>query len=117
MRRSARRCGGCHPRRIALQSAGFLSKHVPKSRPVKHIMAEHSTPHFQNDQGVRKIEIGVREFMCCGATAPFDHPHVFLDMGDESEIVCPYCSTLFRYSSKLKVNESIPAGCLYEAAA
>lgn len=80
-------------------------------------MAEHSTPHFQNDQGARHIEIGVREFMCCGASVPFDHPHVYLDMGDESEIVCPYCSTLYRHSPKLAANETNPAGCLYQASA
>jgi uncharacterized Zn-finger protein len=79
-------------------------------------MSSHAIPHFQNDQGVNLIEIGVREFMCCGATAPFDHPHVFLDMGDESEIVCPYCSTLFRHNPGLKATESRPQGCLYEAA-
>ena len=33
--------------------------------------------------------------MCVGARPPFDHPHVFLDMGDDHEIICPYCSTLF----------------------
>ena len=29
-----------------------------------------------------------------GATPPHDHPHVYLDMGHEAHIVCPYCSTL-----------------------
>ena len=45
-------------------------------------MAEHVVPHFHNDPGVPVIEIGAHEFMCVGATPPFDHPHVFLDMGD-----------------------------------
>ncbi len=58
-------------------------------------MASHCIAHFQNDIGAHVIEIGVREFMCCGASAPFDHPHVYLDMGEENEIVCPYCSTLY----------------------
>ena len=35
--------------------------------------------------------------MCVGAMPPFDHPHVFLDMGDDDEIICPYCSTLYRH--------------------
>ncbi len=76
-------------------------------------MAEHSTPHFQNDRGAAKIAIGVREFMCCGASEPFDHPHVYLDMGDDGEIVCPYCSTLFAYSPKLRPDQTDPDGCLY----
>ncbi len=37
--------------------------------------------------------------MCIGEMPPFDHPHVFLDMGDATEIICPYCSTLFRYDA------------------
>ena len=41
--------------------------------------------------------VPVREFECTGASAPFDHPHIFLDMGSETEIVCPYCSTRYRY--------------------
>jgi uncharacterized Zn-finger protein len=76
-------------------------------------MAGGSIPHFQNDAGHPAIEIGVREFMCTGANPPFDHPHVFLDMGDDNEKVCPYCSTLYRYSPKLKATETLPAGCLY----
>lgn len=76
-------------------------------------MAGHSIPHFQNDAGHPVIEIGVREFMCVGATEPFDHPHVFLDMGDDDEKVCPYCSTLYRYNGALKASETSPAGCLY----
>ena len=46
-------------------------------------MAGGSIPHFQNDAGHPAIDIGVKEFMCTGANPPFDHPHVFLDMGDE----------------------------------
>lgn len=80
-------------------------------------MSDHAVPHFQNDQGVARIEIGVKEFMCCGASSPFDHPHVFLDMGDDNEIVCPYCSTLYVHSDKLAETETRPEGCLYEEAA
>ncbi len=67
-------------------------------------MAQGSTPHFQNSMGVARIEVGSREFMCIGATPPYDHPHVFLDMGSAEEIICPYCSTLYCH------NKSIPAG-------
>ena len=47
-------------------------------------MTEHIVPHFHNDVGVAVIEIGAKEFMCIGALPPFDHPHVFCDMGDET---------------------------------
>jgi uncharacterized Zn-finger protein len=74
-------------------------------------MTEHIVPHFHNTPGVPVIEIGAREFMCVGATPPFDHPHVFLDMGDAAEIICPYCSTLFRHDASLAPNEARPPEC------
>ncbi|MFK7902329.1 MAG: zinc-finger domain-containing protein [Nitratireductor sp.] len=79
-------------------------------------MAEHSVKHFQNDIGVSEIKIGVSKFMCCGASAPHDHPHVFLDMGADTQIVCPYCSTLYTFSADLSADQTEPAGCLLEAA-
>lgn len=76
-------------------------------------MADHAVAHFQNDQGVSKIAIGVKEFMCCGASSPHDHPHVFLDMGTDGEIICPYCSTLYKHAANLGPSETKPEGCLY----
>ena len=76
-------------------------------------MAAGAVPHFQNDAGHPSIEIGVKEFMCVGANPPFDHPHVFLDMGADDEKVCPYCSTLYRYNRALKATDPSPQGCLY----
>ena len=51
--------------------------------------------------------------MCVGDNPPFDHPHVFLDMGADAEKVCPYCSTLYRYDASLKASETRPENCLY----
>lgn len=76
-------------------------------------MAGHLIPHFQNDAGHARIAIGVTEFKCVGASAPFDHPHVFLDLGGDSEKVCPYCSTLYVYDPALHADETVPAGALY----
>ena len=89
------------------------TQHVRLFGKMETAMAGGSIPHFQNDAGHPAIEIGVREFMCVGANPPFDHPHIFIDMGDENEAVCSYCSTLYRYSPKLKANETNPAGCVY----
>jgi uncharacterized Zn-finger protein len=74
-------------------------------------MADRIVPHFHNQPGVAVIEIGAQEFMCVGALPPFDHPHVFLDMGDDTEIICPYCSTLYRYDSRLEPHSARPAAC------
>src|SRR5690606_30637936 len=68
---------------------------------LEHDMAAHGIPHFQNDGGHAVIEIGVKEFMCTGASVPFDHPHIYIDMGDDNEKVCSYCSTLYRFNDKL----------------
>jgi uncharacterized Zn-finger protein len=76
-------------------------------------MAETSIPHYQNDAGVSSIQIGVKEFMCCGASDPYDHPHVFLDMGSDDEIICPYCSTVYKYAPDLGKSQTNPEGCLY----
>jgi uncharacterized Zn-finger protein len=74
-------------------------------------MTDRIVPHFHNTAGVPVIEIGARKFMCIGELPPFDHPHVFLDMGDSAEIICPYCSTLFRHDPALAAHASRPAEC------
>ena len=75
-------------------------------------MAERVVPHFNNEQGVPVIEIGAKEFLCVGALPPFDHPHIFLDMGDDDEIICSYCSTLYRFNSSLKPHAARPKECV-----
>jgi hypothetical protein len=50
--------------------------------------------------------------MCVGANPPFDHPHVFLDLGNDNEIICPYCSTLYRYAADLAAGEARPPECV-----
>lgn len=78
-------------------------------------MAVSTVPHVANDRGAEKIFLGVKEFKCMGARAPFDHPHVFLDMGADSQILCPYCSTLFVHDPRLGAHESDPSGSLVAA--
>ncbi|NOZ32314.1 MAG: zinc-finger domain-containing protein [Alphaproteobacteria bacterium] len=72
-------------------------------------MADGATPRFHNSDGLSHIEIGARKFECIGALPPHDHPHVFLDMGGENEIVCPYCSTHFIHTSARPDTVSLPA--------
>ena len=74
------------------------------------------TPHFKNDVGAQPIFVGAKEFMCIGAAPPFDHPHVFLNMGGGDEVVCSYCSTLFRLRADLAPGETDPPGCVWEGA-
>ncbi len=41
---------------------------------------------------------------------PFDHPHIFIDMGSDSEAICSYCSTRFVYDPELN-GACSPAEC------
>jgi uncharacterized Zn-finger protein len=77
-------------------------------------MASKGTPHFHNDLGVTTIHVGSKEFMCIGAKPPFDHPHIFIDMGREDEVVCSYCSTLYKYDRTLNSGQARPAECVWE---
>jgi uncharacterized Zn-finger protein len=85
-------------------------KLTPRSRT--QTMAQHGTPHFHNQPGLAQIKVGVKEFMCVGALPPFDHPHIFIDMGDDRDTVCSYCSTHYVYDASVKDGCS-PAECLY----
>jgi uncharacterized Zn-finger protein len=59
------------------------------------------------------VRVGCREFECIGDKPPQDHPHIYLNMGDTGEIVCPYCATLFRFDPRLRAHESDPPDCAY----
>jgi uncharacterized Zn-finger protein len=80
-------------------------------------MADRIVPHFHNTQGVATIRIGAREFMCVGALPPFDHPHIFIDLGDEDEAICSYCSTVYQYDATLGPSQSNPPGSRYDPSA
>ncbi len=76
-------------------------------------MAHPGVPHFHNSDGVRSVRIGAREFQCIGALPPFDHPHIFLDMGRGGEIVCPYCSTLYVLDEHLAADAAEPMSAIF----
>lgn len=80
-------------------------------------MAVSTVPHLANDQGVEKIFVGVKRLQCQGARSPFDHPHVFLDMGQDSQVLCPYCSTLYLHDPRLAETDSDPKGAVVRDAA
>lgn len=78
-------------------------------------MAANIVPHLANDKGAEKIFVGVKEFQCMGARPPFDHPHVYLDMGEDHQVLCSYCSTLYIYDSRFEPTETAPEGCIVSA--
>lgn len=75
-------------------------------------MDTNRVPRFHNEPGVARIRVGVKEFMCIGALPPFDHPHIFIDIGERSEAICPYCATVFVYEGRLGASCD-PIECLY----
>jgi uncharacterized Zn-finger protein len=74
--------------------------------------SSHLVPHLANDKGAEKIFVGVKELQCMGARPPFDHPHVYLDMGEDNQILCPYCSTLYVFDNRFAADETAPEGCI-----
>ena len=76
-------------------------------------MAGDGYAKFKNDHGVPEVRIGARDFKCAGASAPQDHPHIYLDMGAADTILCPYCATLFRYDDRLGPREADPPDCVF----
>ena len=72
-----------------------------------------SYPKFPNEVGALIVRIGCHEFECIGDKPPQDHPHVYLNMGEASDIVFPYSSTLFRFDPTLGAREADPAECAY----
>ncbi|HYP57285.1 MAG TPA: zinc-finger domain-containing protein [Beijerinckia sp.] len=78
-----------------------------------NMAAQHTTPHFHNQPGVPQVRVGAKEFMCVGALPPFDHPHIFIDMGDSNDAICPYCSTHYVYDASLHGGAS-PAECVFD---
>lgn len=75
-------------------------------------MASTGRARFINDNGVESISIGVKEFECMGASKPHDHPHIYLDMGQDAKIRCPYCGTLFLYNDDLQPQDAVPRDCI-----
>jgi len=45
---------------------------------------------IKNQENVSSIKVS-----CDGGGGPSGHPKVYLDMGIEQEVICPYCSKLF----------------------
>lgn len=77
-------------------------------------MASTGRARFVNDAGVAEIAVGAKEFECLGAASPHDHPHIYLDMGVNSHIRCPYCGTLFTHDPSLAASAARPPECVAE---
>jgi uncharacterized Zn-finger protein len=99
-------------------------KGSPESRPESHtheiskiappqLDKQAGCPQFRNDIGVKEIRIGAKAFECIGETPPQDHPHIYLELGEHNQILCPYCGTLFRFDPSLRSREADPPESLF----
>jgi uncharacterized Zn-finger protein len=68
-------------------------------------------PEYLNDLGVGTISVGALAFHCIGVSPPDDHPHIYLNIGDDGHILCPYCATRFAFRADLGWHETDPPGC------
>jgi len=76
-------------------------------------MSGRGYPKFRNDRAAAEIRIGVRELNCIGVSPPQDHPHVYINMGEQDVILCPYCATRFRFDPRLGPSEADPPDSLF----
>ncbi len=78
-------------------------------------MSHNSTPHFHNQPGVAKIKVGSKEFMCVGALPPFDHPHVYIDMGRPTGRLPLLLDALCLRRRRSGMARPMPAECVYRS--
>jgi uncharacterized Zn-finger protein len=100
------------PDRSLMEELARVSQKLSSVGQIELLQMQ-SYPKFHNEIGVPIVRVGCREFECIGAMPPQDHPHIYLNMGDVSGIVCPYCSTLFHFDPSLGAHEADPADCAY----
>ncbi len=70
--------------------------------------------NYLNDAAAETITLGLKAFACIGNTPPHDHPHIYLEMGADDEILCPYCATLFRFDPGFSATQTDPPGCFFD---
>jgi uncharacterized Zn-finger protein len=74
--------------RSLMEQLARVSKKLSSVGQIELLQMQ-SYPKFHNEIGVPIVRVGCREFECIGAIPPQDHPHIYLNMGDASGIVCP----------------------------
>ncbi len=54
-----------------------------------------NSPEIKKLQNKDAEYVTSKKISCIGVEGPLGHPKIYLDMGDNSQVVCPYCSKLF----------------------
>ena len=50
---------------------------------------------------VEILETDSKTVACDGGGGPLGHPRVFLQIGQENEIECPYCGRVYKYRRRV----------------
>ena len=50
------------------------------------------------------IQVNEKRVACDGGNGPLGHPRIFLEIGAEGEVVCPYCSRQYILSGTEKTD-------------
>ena len=53
------------------------------------------SPDLKNKEKKELQEVSSSKVTCDGGGGTLGHPKIYLHMGQETEITCPYCSKLF----------------------
>ena len=54
-----------------------------------------NSPEIKKEQNKDVEYVTSKKLSCKGVDGPSGHPKIYLDMGDDKKILCPYCSKLF----------------------
>ena len=55
-----------------------------------------NSPEIKKNQDENIELVSSKKVRCSGPGGPLGHPKVYLDMGDNESVVCPYCSKTFK---------------------
>ena len=53
---------------------------------------------------VETLEAEKKTVACDGGDGPLGHPRVFLRMGNDNQVECPYCGRLFIYRQRVALD-------------
>ena len=55
-----------------------------------------NSPEIVKNQDKNTELVSSKKVSCSGHNGPLGHPKVYLEMGDNESVVCPYCSKIFK---------------------
>jgi len=63
---------------------------------ISCIINRMTPPDIKDDLNPDIEFVSSKKVSCDGGGGVLGHPKVYLEMGDEDQIICPYCSKLFK---------------------